>query len=180
MDKTLDVNIGGNAFTLDEDAYWMLRHYLNQIEARLAPQVKENTMEDVEIRIADILGENITPRKRVIGTPVVRSAMSVIGNPEDFGESVYCVPEPDHREANQEPERNRLYRSHDTKIIGGVCGGIAEYNNWDPSIVRLITFFIIFFTGIGFIAYLIMWIVVPLKFSKDSGRSYCGNKKYPL
>ena len=179
MNKTLNVNIGGSAFILDEDAYLMLRSYLNQIEARLAPQVKKDTMEDVEIRIADILSENLTPRKQVVDTSAIRSAISIIGNPEDFGERVYGVPEPD-RPADAEPERKKLYRSRKTKMIGGVCGGLAEYCDWDPTVVRLITFFIIFFAGAGLIAYIIMWIVVPFEPVKDSGKGYYENKKYQL
>ena len=173
MNKTLNVNIGGSAFILDEDAYLMLRSYLNQIESRLAPQVKKDTMEDVEIRIADILSENLTPRKQVVDTSAVRSAISIIGNPEDFG-----VPEPDCT-AYAEPERKKLYRSRKTKMIGGVCGGLAEYCDWDPTVVRLITFFIIF-AGAGLIAYIIMWIVVPFEPVKDSGKGYYENKKYQL
>jgi len=56
----------------------------------------------------------------------------------------------------------RLYRSTSDKMIGGVCGGIAEYFKIDPVIVRLIAVAMIFVHGIGILAYLIGWIVVPL------------------
>jgi phage shock protein PspC (stress-responsive transcriptional regulator) len=59
-------------------------------------------------------------------------------------------------------EPKRLYRSSTDKMIGGVCGGIAEYFTLDPTLVRigyiLLTFFTIFS---GFLAYIILWIVVP-------------------
>ena len=54
----------------------------------------------------------------------------------------------------------RLYRSRE-KRVGGVCGGIAEYFNIDPTIVRLIWAISIFAYGTGLLAYLICWIVIP-------------------
>ncbi len=57
----------------------------------------------------------------------------------------------------------RLYRSESEKMIGGVCGGIAEYFKIDPVIVRLIAVALIFVNGIGLLAYLIGWVVIPRK-----------------
>lgn len=55
----------------------------------------------------------------------------------------------------------RLYRSNLDKKLGGVCGGLAEYMDADPSLIRLITIFLMFMAGAGFLAYLIAWIVIP-------------------
>jgi phage shock protein C len=55
----------------------------------------------------------------------------------------------------------RLYRSTKDKIISGLCGGIAEYFNIDPVIVRLIVVILFLLSGWGFLAYLIGWIIVP-------------------
>ncbi|MEE8352844.1 MAG: PspC domain-containing protein [Dehalococcoidales bacterium] len=56
----------------------------------------------------------------------------------------------------------KLYRSRTDSVIGGVCGGLAEYFNVDPVIVRVITVLLIF-SGAGLLAYLILWLVVPLQ-----------------
>ena len=56
----------------------------------------------------------------------------------------------------------RLYRSRTDSVIGGVCGGLAEYFNIDPLIVRVLTAVSIFFGGFGLIAYVILWLVAPL------------------
>lgn len=55
----------------------------------------------------------------------------------------------------------RLYRSKTDRMIGGVCGGLAEYFNVDPVIVRLLFLLGLICVGGTFVAYLIMWIVVP-------------------
>jgi phage shock protein PspC (stress-responsive transcriptional regulator) len=56
----------------------------------------------------------------------------------------------------------RLYRSVDDRMIAGVCAGIADYFDIDPTLVRLLFVFGFFVTGSGLLwAYLIMMIVVP-------------------
>lgn len=54
-----------------------------------------------------------------------------------------------------------LYRSGRNKILGGVCGGLAEYFNIDPTLVRLIAL-VAMFAGVGFLAYLAGWIIIPM------------------
>ncbi|MCL5029346.1 MAG: PspC domain-containing protein [Bacteroidetes bacterium] len=55
----------------------------------------------------------------------------------------------------------KLYRSRKDKMIGGVAGGLAEYFDIDPTLVRIIFIVTLFIGGGGFLAYIIMWIVVP-------------------
>lgn len=56
----------------------------------------------------------------------------------------------------------RLYRSSTDSKIAGVCGGIAEYFNIDPTIIRVIFVLLLLPGGLpGFIPYVILWIVVP-------------------
>lgn len=55
----------------------------------------------------------------------------------------------------------RLYRSRENSIIGGVCGGLAEYLDVDPTIVRLAWILTVFAGGIGFALYLAAWLVIP-------------------
>ncbi len=61
-------------------------------------------------------------------------------------------------------EKNkRLYRSAKSKVFGGVAGGIAEYFDIDPIIIRLLFVIIAFAGGGGAIVYLILWIALPLE-----------------
>lgn len=59
-------------------------------------------------------------------------------------------------------EPKRLYKIEQGKMIFGVCGGIAEYFNIDPSIVRIATLLLLF-TGGGFLVYIIAAIILPNK-----------------
>ncbi len=61
----------------------------------------------------------------------------------------------------------KLYRSEKDRMIGGVCGGLAEYFNIDPSIVRILFVFIVIYGGTGLLAYFILWIVLPTESAVD-------------
>jgi len=55
----------------------------------------------------------------------------------------------------------RLKRSVSDKMLAGVCGGLADYFEIDPTIARLLFVLAVFIGGTGVLAYLIMWIIVP-------------------
>ncbi len=58
-----------------------------------------------------------------------------------------------------------FYRSSTNKQLAGVCGGIAEYFNWDATLVRLATLVLILVTGLfpGLIVYIVAAIIAPVK-----------------
>ena len=55
-------------------------------------------------------------------------------------------------------EMKRLYRSRSNRIIAGVCGGLGEYLNIDPVIIRILAIII---PGFGWVAYLICALIIP-------------------
>lgn len=57
----------------------------------------------------------------------------------------------------------RIYRVEEDKVVDGVCGGIAEYFDIDPVIVRIIFLLSTLFTGVGLIAYIICALAFPKK-----------------
>jgi len=63
---------------------------------------------------------------------------------------------------NKMTEPKRLTRSKE-KMIGGVCAGLANYFNIDPTIMRILFVVIAFAGGASLLAYLIMWIIVPME-----------------
>src|SRR6478672_5535778 len=58
---------------------------------------------------------------------------------------------------------SRLYRSRSQKMIAGVCGGLGEYFDVDPVLIRLLFVVTAFISGIGILAYIVLWILVPLE-----------------
>jgi phage shock protein C len=55
----------------------------------------------------------------------------------------------------------KIYRSRKDSMIAGVCGGIAEYFNIDSTLVRLLVILIVLLGGVGIIAYIIAWVIIP-------------------
>jgi phage shock protein C len=55
----------------------------------------------------------------------------------------------------------RLYRSRNTRMLGGVCAGIGEFFDIDPTFVRLFFVFAFLLGGHGILVYLALWLVVP-------------------
>jgi phage shock protein PspC (stress-responsive transcriptional regulator) len=55
----------------------------------------------------------------------------------------------------------RLYRSRQNRKLAGVCGGIAEYLGWDPTLVRVAWIILTLLGGSGILIYLIFWLVMP-------------------
>lgn len=55
----------------------------------------------------------------------------------------------------------RLYRSRTNKMVAGVCGGLGEYMDIDPTLVRIVFVLLVLASGMGVLAYLAMWLIVP-------------------
>ena len=55
----------------------------------------------------------------------------------------------------------RLYRSTTERMIGGVCGGMAEYFEVDPTLIRLAAVVFLLIGGSGILAYILAWIIIP-------------------
>ncbi len=64
-------------------------------------------------------------------------------------------------ETNEQTPR-RLYKSRRNKVIDGICGGVAEYFDIDPTIVRLLWILVTFMGGSGFILYIVAMIIIPV------------------
>ena len=67
--------------------------------------------------------------------------------------------------------QKKLYRSNKDYILGGVCGGIAEYLDTDSTLIRLLWVLGSLIWGAGIIAYIVLWIVMPEKPKKKNKKS---------
>ena len=164
MKKTLNVAIGGCSFTIDDDAYKTLEEYLDSFKAGLDNSSSSNeVMDEVEMRIADLLKEKIGKRE-VIDKNMVDAVLNQIGpistKTVRSEESTSQQNEQQYRPGNQETVR-KFYRDAEGKKIAGVCSGLALYLNIDVTLVRII-FLVAFLCGsAGFWIYIVLWIVAP-------------------
>lgn len=160
MKRTEQINLGGIIFHIDEDAFQTLQKYLHQIKTRFASESEGNEIiNDIELRIAELLQLKINAQKQVITEEDIQELMEIMGKPEDFtGDE----EEPFESETTTQSHTRRLYRDLDNNMAGGVCAGLGAYFNIDPIIIRVL-FVVLAFPLVGFtiLAYLVLWIVTP-------------------
>ena len=184
MKKTLNINLAGYPFTIDEDAYHLLKDYLDTIRyAFETNQDTEDLASDIESRIAEILLENEAGRVKIVSLDEISKVIERIGKPSDFIEVEENFSSQDGRnteEVKVEQEqitpppynpqnhsrnpfvRKRLFRDPQNSLLGGVCSGLAYYLHIDVTIIRLIAVLLFFLSASTVaIVYIILWIVVP-------------------
>ncbi|MDR2890466.1 MAG: PspC domain-containing protein [Alistipes sp.] len=98
------------------------------------------------------------------GTGADSNSSANSGSNSNYGSG--AGPNPGTGTASDNPyfgkDSRRLYRSFDNRVIGGVCGGLADYFEMDPSLVRIIAAILLFVPPFpALLAYFVMWIVVP-------------------
>ncbi|MHB0867999.1 MAG: PspC domain-containing protein [Chloroflexota bacterium] len=64
----------------------------------------------------------------------------------------------------------RVYRDRQNRMIAGVCSGLGEYFNVDPTLVRLAFVLLAFFHGLGILAYLLLWMITPYRAELEESR----------
>jgi phage shock protein C len=73
----------------------------------------------------------------------------------------FDAPPPPYAARPAYPNTAQLTRSRENRMIAGLCAGFAQHFGWDLNLTRIFTFFIIFFTGIGLLVYLALWVIIP-------------------
>ena len=158
MNKTVKVNLGGFVFQLDEDAYVLLKSYIEKLEQKFSnsPEGLE-IIEDIESRIAELLSSILAGGREVVGLADIEGVIGVMGEPEAYvdEEAVGEKPKSRHR------VRGKLYREPENAVVGGVASGIATYFGIHSAWVRLAFLGALFAWTLGFWGYLLLWIVVP-------------------
>ncbi len=169
MKRTITINISGLVFNIDEDAYEKLKNYLSKVGAHFNREDGgHEIIFDIESRIAELFNERISESQNVITEPMVDEIIAIMGLPEDFQTSTEETPKDNDQQKSNQPngivykKSKKLYRDPESRIIGGVCSGLAYYFNMDRIFMRII-FVILFFvtSGVALPAYLILWIAVP-------------------
>ncbi|WP_420552979.1 PspC domain-containing protein [Tenacibaculum aiptasiae] len=163
MNKTININLGGFFFHIDETAYQKLKRYLDAISRSLSddPQGKNEIISDIEARISELLSERITDARQVVNESDIDEVITIMGQPEDYAEAEDSFNDSTSYSQRRNRTSKKLFRDGDDKFLGGVCAGLAHYAGIDVIWVRLLTLVLMFGAGFGFIAYFILWILLP-------------------
>lgn len=164
MNKTVNINLAGIFFHVDEDAYKVLRNYLDTI--KMSFKNTEGSLEiiaDIEARIAELFSELLQSKAEVISLKEVEEVIAIMGQPEDYlDEEALNEEQPSFDSQSNTNINKKLYRDISDRYISGVCSGIGHYIGLDSLWVRLI-FILLLFVSAGTIVpiYIILWVLVP-------------------
>ena len=183
MNKTININIGGTFFHIDEEAYDELQHYLVILKKSFHDtQGSDEIISDIEHRIAELFSERLTDLRQVINRKDVDQIIEIMGRPEEFSDEQdenpgFTEKEQSYSSASssqrtEEPKADKkskkrhydkeLFRDTEDGIIGGVLAGFGHYIGFDKTWVRIIWLLLTFITGGTFLLiYLILWAIVP-------------------
>ncbi|HRA10979.1 MAG TPA: PspC domain-containing protein [Chitinophagaceae bacterium] len=178
MKKIININLSGRVIPIEDSAYEKLQNYIESLRKYFANEEgRDEIINDIESRIAELLDEKIRKGASTATEADVEEIITSMGKVEDFEAEEVAEAKDSNQQSGQQgnqqsqnysytekKSRGRLYRDSSDKFIGGVCSGIAAYMNVDPAIVRIL-FAIITFGGfgLGFLAYIILWIILPTK-----------------
>ncbi|WP_202701511.1 PspC domain-containing protein [Flavobacterium sp. UGB4466] len=162
MNKTVNINLGGMVFHIDEDAYLKLTRYFDAIKRSLTNSSgQDEIIKDIEMRISELLIEKQKSDKHVVGLKDVDEVITVMGQPEDY---ILEDEEKTSQSFNDYGTRKhkKLYRDKEKGMIGGVATGLGHYFGIDAVWIKII-FLIFVFAGFGtgILAYFVLWIVTP-------------------
>jgi phage shock protein PspC (stress-responsive transcriptional regulator) len=161
MNKTVNINLGGMFFHIDEDAYQKLTRYFEAIKRSLSNSSgQDEIIKDIEMRVSELLNEKQKTDKHVVAMKDVDEVIAVMGQPED-----YRIDEEgtENTSANFTSTSNtrKLYRDKENGMIGGVLAGLGHYFGIDKVWLRIFLLIMLFAWGTGVLAYIILWIVMP-------------------
>ncbi|WP_310380365.1 PspC domain-containing protein [Flavobacterium sp.] len=161
MNKTVNINLGGMLFHIDEDAYQKMTRYFDAIKRSLSSSNgQEEIIKDIEIRVSELLLEKQKSEKHVVNLKDVDDVIAVMGQPEDYR----IDDEGSEAQATSFASTTRsrkLFRDKENGMIGGVVAGLGHYFGVDKVWLRILLLISIFAFGTGILAYIILWIVMP-------------------
>ncbi|WP_194767076.1 PspC domain-containing protein [Tamlana sp. I1] len=163
MNKTVNINLAGIFFHIDEDAYLKLQGYLEAIKRSLTDsQGRDEIIADIEARIAELFNERVENNKQVIRLKEVDEVISIMGQPEDYlVDDEIFEDEPQTDSKRKSTTSKKLFRDPDNSYIAGVSSGLAHYFGIDAIWVRLAWILLIVGFGTGVLLYILLWILVP-------------------
>ena len=177
MNKTVNINLAGVFFHVDEDAYGKLQRYLAAIKRSFeGVQGEDEIIADIEARISELFSERIKDERQVISTKELDEVIAIMGQPEDYMvdddifEDTASSQKSSSRSSSKTQQAKRIsdrrfFRDTDNAYIGGVSSGMAHYMGLDPLWVRVGWVLLIALTwftlGGTALIYLALWVFVP-------------------
>lgn len=181
MQRIIQINIASRVIPIEEDAYIVLKDYITALERQFNDADGKEIIGDIENRIAELFTTRLQTGAHAIDRFDVQKVIEMLGAPTDINDGG-SFPPPSGRQSagytgnsghnpygshgfskqnSYAPRKDRLLRDPYNKMVGGVCSGLAHYFDVDTVIIRLIMVVLFLSFGIGALAYIIAWAIIP-------------------
>lgn len=162
MNKTVNINLAGLFFHIDEEAYLKLQRYLNAIKRSFTDsQGRSEIVSDIEARIAELFTERVKTSNQVIGSKEVDEVITIMGQPEDYLVDDDIFEDEPQSTQKRSSSIKKLFRDTENSYVSGVSSGLGHYLGINAIWIRLIWLLLIFGLGTGILIYILLWIFVP-------------------
>ncbi|MCK7591815.1 PspC domain-containing protein [Subsaxibacter sp. CAU 1640] len=163
MNKTVNINLAGTFFHIDEDAYLKLQRYLEAIKRSFTDsQGRSEIIADIEARISELFNERVKHDKQVIGIKEVDEVIAIMGQPEDYLVDDEIFEDEPKQSYQSSSTSKKLFRDTENSYIAGVSSGLGHYLGIDAVWVRLLWILLTLGSGGTFILiYILFWVLVP-------------------
>lgn len=164
MIKTFNINLAGQVFNINEDAYEQLSAYFNSLRTFYANEAdKDEIIRDIESRFAELF--LVKGKNYIVTKGDAMEVINMMGNPQDFDEEKQQenTKETQQTTAASSAVTKRLYRDSDNGLLAGVCAGLSAYLGINDAIWLRLAFIALTFIGIGspVLIYIILAVVMP-------------------
>ena len=186
MKKIITINLSGRVLQIEEPAYEQLQQYIASLRNYFSKEEsREEIINDIEGRIAEQFYGLIQQGAACITEAHLTAIIAAMGKPEELADAEILETSSTQegsssfKQTSFKPTtlKREFYRDANSKVLGGVAGGIANFIGIDPVIIRVL-FVLLSFSSFGLVAlgYILLWILVPAKELEDyRGRRFYRN-----
>ena len=161
MNEIAKIHLARTSYEIDAEAKKELVKYLIAVRKSLGEEI--DAMEDIEIRMTEILATRGIVKGDVVTISDIKAIKEQLGEPAGFSDKNENWNDGSFTRGKGDELRKRFYRDEDNGVIAGVIAGVAVYTGWNLTALRVLYVVLAIFTGIiplG-VLYIIAWVILP-------------------
>lgn len=173
MKKIITINLSGRVLQIEEPAYEQLQQYIVSLRSYFSKEEsREEIINDIEGRIAEQFYGLMQQGAPCITETHLSEVIAAMGKPEELADAEIIETTSTHQAGpssnpaapNTATTKREFFRDANSKVLGGVASGIANFIGIDPVIIRIL-FVLLSFSSFGLVslAYILLWIFIPAK-----------------
>ena len=152
MNEVATIHLGRQIFTISVEAYKSLKSYIDAIKKQVGD---DDVVNEVELRMAELLAEHGVSTDKVILPADVVYLKEQLGEPKDFGSRDEELP------ADKPMGGKQLFRDTDNAMLAGVASGLSNYFGIDVLVIRIVFVIFVLAGGWGILLYIVLWLLIP-------------------